>query len=340
MQNRPTELLQTKIKKLLFTLLGFCISGVALYVVFRGNFNVEDIITHFERIQLLPLVLSVVFYWGGVAVIRSYLIRHLLKSVGTVRPPVAFRYICIGFLVNNILPLRMGEGARVGGIAKRSNISIASTAGGLVVERLMDLTMAALIGFIAIQIAPIPANIRFAILGSGAVLLIVLAVLGLVARRGFKETKSKKYGRLIRFVWNIIARFSAGFGGLKSTRDVVITFVLAALVWSVAVGTVVLRLMAFDMEPDLATALVLMAAISLGISVPSAPSGIGVIHWLTAQALIIMGVDEALALSFAFFNHFADYATQSALGAVCMVIEGYSFSDLKMATANTAKSST
>ena len=336
MENRPTYPSRTKIKKLLFTLLGFCISGVALYVVFRGKYNVEELLTHFERIRVLPLILSIVFYWGGVQVIRSYLVRHLLKSVGKVRPPVAFRYICIGFLVNNILPLRMGEGARIGGIAKRSNISIASTAGGLVVERLMDLTMAALIGFIAIQIAPIPDKVRFVILSAGGALLTVLAALGLVARRGLKETRSKKYGRLIRFAWNIIARFSAGFGGLKSTRDVAVTFVLAAMVWSVAVGTIVLRLVAFDMEPDLATALVLMAGISLGISVPSAPSGIGVIHWLSAQALVIMGVDESLALSFAFFNHFFDYTSSSALGAICMAIEGYRFSDLKMATADTA----
>jgi glycosyltransferase 2 family protein len=333
MQKPSPETSQLNTKKLLFTLLGFALSGIALYVVFRGSFNIDAILEHFTRIRMVPLILSVVFYWGGVAVIRAYLIRHLLRSVGEVRPPVAFRYICIGFLVNNVLPLRMGEGARIGGIAKRSNISVASTAGGLVVERLMDLTMAALIGFIAIQIAPIPDNVRFVILGAGGVLLGILAVLGTVARKGLKETNSQRYGKFLRFIWNIIARFSAGFGGLKSPKDVIITFVLAALLWSVAVGTVLLRLAAFDMEPDLATALVLMAGISLGISVPSAPSGVGVIHWLSAQALIIMGVNEPLALSFAFFNHFVDFVSSSGLGAACMIIEGYKFSDLKLATA-------
>ena len=329
MQNRPSQLSKITSKKLFFTLFGFCLSGAALYVVFRGNFNLEDVLANFKRIRILPLILSVAIYWGGVAVIRTFLIRHLLRSVGTVRLPVAYRYICIGFMVSNLLPLRMGEAARTGGIAKRSNISFASTAGSLLVERLMDLIMAAFIGVIAIQVAPIPDELRFGILAAGAVLLSVLAVLGLVARRGLKETTSKKYGRFWSFIWNIIARFSAGFGSLRSPKDVVVTFVLAALVWSVAMGSLVLRLMAFDMEPNLAMALILMAGISLGISIPSAPSGVGVIHWIAAQALIVAGVDEPLALSFAFFNHFVDFTSQCAIGAVCMTIEGYKFSDLK-----------
>jgi uncharacterized protein (TIRG00374 family) len=329
MQNPTPSPQNSKIKKGALTLLGFALSGIALYFVFRGKFDIDVLWKNIERIRAVPLVLSIVFYWGGVAVIRSFLVRHLLKSVGKVRPQIAYRYICIGFLANNILPLRMGEAVRIGGIAKRSHISVASAAGGLVVERLMDLTMAALIGFIAIQLSPIPENIRLGIMVAGGGLLVVLTVLGFVFRSGVKETQSKRYGRVIRFIWNIFARFSAGFGGLGSPQNIIVTFCLAALVWSVAVGTVVLRLMAFDLEPSLPTALVLMAAISLGISVPSAPSGVGVFHWLAAQALIIMGLDEPLALSFAFFTHFFDYVSSSALGAVCMVLEGLRISDLR-----------
>jgi glycosyltransferase 2 family protein len=311
------------------TFLGFALSGVALYFLLQGNFDFDAFLKHMGRIKMVPLILSVVFYWGGVGIIRAFLIRHLLRSVGEVRLQVAYRYIWIGFLANNILPLRMGEGARIAGIAKRSHISVASTAGGLVVERLMDLTMAAIIGVIAIQLAPIPSELRWGIMTAGGVLLAILVVLGLVSRRGLKETRSKRYGRLIRFVWNIIARFTAGFGGLGNTKNVVITFALAAGIWSVAVGTIVLRLIAFDLEPDLATALVLMAGISLGISVPSAPSGVGVYHWLAAQALMIMGLQESVALSFAFFTHFVDFFSFSLLGVICMIIEGIGLSDLK-----------
>lgn len=317
------------LKRILFTLLGFAVSGAALYFVFSGNFDFRKILAGVNRIRVIPLILSVVFYWWGVIIIRAYLVRHLMRSVGNVTVSTAYRYICIGFLVNNVLPLRMGEGARIAGIAKRSNISIAASAGGLVLERLLDLTMAAFIGIMAVQLAPIPAGVRMGIFGSAAGLMVLLVVLGLMAKRGIQETDSLRYGRLTRFIWNIIVRFTAGFGGIGSMQSLLLTIVMAVLIWAMAVGTLVLRLMAFDLQPSLPTALVLMASISLGISVPSAPSGVGVYHWLAAHSLILMGLSDELAFSFAFFCHFVDFASSSIWGAVCAVLEGVGLSDLK-----------
>ncbi len=308
--------------------LGFFISGVALYFVFRGEVELENLTSTVSRIHVGYLVLSVVLYWGGVGIIRSFLIRHLLSSVGEVRKAVAFRYFCIGFLANNILPLKMGEAVRTGGIAKRSNISFASAAGSLLLERLMDLTMAAVIGVIAIQVAPIPNDLRIAILTAGGVLVGVLLLLALIARRGLKETTSLRYGRLVRFAWNLIARFTTGFGGLQSSRKVILTVILSALLWGVATGTLVLRLMAFGFPPSVPMALVLMASISLSIAIPAMPSAVGVYHAFAVGALMIMGVDKELAIAFAVFSHLSDVIPSSTLGAVCMAIEGMGWSEL------------
>ncbi len=317
------------LKKVLITLLGFAISGVSLYFVFRGEFDHKKILSALTRVRIIPLVLSVVFYWWGVIFIRAFLVQHLMKSVGHVSFKIAYRYICIGFLTNNILPLRMGEAARIGGIAKRSNISIAASAGGLVLERLLDLTMAAFIGITAVYLAPIPSEIRFGVFTSAGILMVSLVILGLLAKRGLKETASLRYGRLTKFVWNIIARFTKGFGGIGSMQSLAVTVLLSMLIWIAAVGTLVLRLMAFDLPPSPEMALVLMAGISIGISVPSAPSGIGVYHWLAAQSLILMGMDSDTAFAFAFFCHAVDFASSSVWGAVCAVLEGVSFADLK-----------
>ena len=321
-------------RRIIFSLVGFAISGVALYFVFRGSFDLEKLVTYVERIRPVHLFLSLALYWGGVAVIRSFLIRHLLRSVGEVRRSTAYRYICIGFLVNNILPFRMGEGARIAGIAKRSKISVASTAGGLVVERLLDLTMAAVIGVIAIQLAPLPYELRMGILTTGGMLVTILIILGLVARRGLKETDSTKHGRLTRFVWNHIARFSFGFNALGNTKSAVFTVALSSSIWGVALCVYVLRLMAFDLPFSLPMSLVLIASISLGISIPSAPSAVGVYHGLAAGALVLMGVEKDLALGFAFFCLLADFLGSSAVGAVCMVLEGVGLSDLRASAAS------
>ena len=97
--------------------------------------------------------------------------------------------------------------------------------------------------------------------------------------------------------------------------------------------TIVLRIMAFDLPFNLPMSLVLMASVSLSISIPSAPSAVGVYHGLAAGALMLMGVEKDLALGFAFFCHLTDFLGSSACGAVCMVLEGLGWSDLK-ASAN------
>ncbi len=316
-------------RRLLYTLIGFVISAVALYFVFQGNFNLQKLLSGMNRIRTIPLILSVVLYWFGVIVIRAFLVRHLMKSLGDVRLGVAYKYICIGFLVNNILPLRMGEGVRIAGIAKRSGISVAASAGGLVLERLLDLTMAAFIGVMAVNLAPLPSEIRTGIFTSAIVLTATLLVLGIVAKFGLRETESLRYGRFTKIIWNILARFSSGFGGIGSIKSLMFTIAMSILIWAAAVGTLILRLMSFDLEPSLPMALVLMAGISIAISVPSAPSGIGVYHWFTIQALIIMGLDQDTAFSFAFFCHFVDFASSSVWGAVCAILEGLGWSDLK-----------
>lgn len=326
-ENRPS-IVNSSTRKLTFTLLGFALSGIALYIVFR-DFEAEKLLTYVGRIRVIPLILSIVLFWGGIGAFRAFLIPHLLRSVGQVRPGIAYRYIWIGFLANNTLPLRMGEGARIVGIAKRSHISVAATAGSLLVERLLDLFMAAVVGIIAISLVPLPSGYRIGILVSGGALFLLLLVLGLVARRGLKQTDSSRYGRLIRWVWNVIARFSTGLTALGNTKSVVKAMVLMGAIWGVALAAQLLRLMAFDLPPSLATSLVLLASIGLAVAIPSAPSGLGVYHGLAAAALMLMGVEKDLALGFAFFNHFFDFASSSALGAVYMVMEGVGWSDLR-----------
>ncbi len=326
-ENRPAKR-NSSFRKLVFTVFGFALSGIALYLVFR-DFEAEKLLTYTGRIKILPLVASIILFWGGIGGIRAFLIPHLLRSVGEVRPGIAYRYIWIGFLANNILPLRMGEGARIVGIAKRSNISVVATAGSLLVERLLDLFMAAVVGIIAILLVPLPSGYRIGILVSGGVLMAVLVILGLVARRGLKQTSSSRYGRLIGWVWNQIARFSTGMNALGSTRSAIKAMVLMGAIWAVALLALLLRLVAFDLPPSLSTTMVLLASIGLAVAIPSAPSGLGVYHGLAAAALVLMGTEKDLALGFAFFNHFFDFASSSALGAVYMVMEGVGWSDLR-----------
>ncbi len=316
-------------RKIVVTIIGFALSGLGLWYVFHG-IDPAELLDSAERIHAIPVVGAVALYWGGLICVRAFLIRFLLRSVGAVPFGKAYRYICVGFLVNNILPLRMGEVARIGGIARASNIGVASVAGGVAIERLLDLTMAALVGVAAVQVAPMPKSARLAVLIVGCAMAVFLIVFTFLARHGFQETSSeKKGGKLKVLLWNLAVRFTAGLGALRTARGILGAIVLALLMWGMVIGVMLLRLVAFELPATLPVVLVLLTSISLGVALPSAPAYVGVYHAVTVGALTLFGIDEEVAVGFAIFSHLVDIVPSSLLGAVSMFLEGLSFADIK-----------
>jgi hypothetical protein len=268
-------------------------------------------------------------YWVGVVGFRSYLVCHLLDSVGSVKLGKAYRYLCIGFLANNLLPLRMGEVIRIGGIARVSDIKFASVAGSLAVERLLDLIMAALVGIAAIQVAPLPEDVRIGILSVGGVLMVALLVLIYMARRGLTEIPIGDGHTAKRAIWNLVVRFSAGFGALGSGKGLSRAFAFSVLIWLAVIGTMLLRLYSFDLPATIPMVFVILTGISLGVSLPSAPGYVGVYHAFLARALMLMGVEEEIAVGFAIYSHLVDVTMGTLLGLISMALEGIGWGDLK-----------
>jgi glycosyltransferase 2 family protein len=314
------------LKKIAILLIGFGLSGIGLWYVFR-DIEFDALITSADRIQPVFVVLSMISYWAGAMVLRALLIRHLLAPIGVVKVQAAYRYICIGFLANNVLPLRMGEVARIGGIARVSGIGFATVTGGLTIERMLDLSMAVLIGVAAVQVAPLPTGVQIAVLVTGCALVVGFIGAALIARRVSRESSSS--GKLWQYLKKLFNRFSAGFGVLQSFRGIFIAALLAATIWGLVVVAMMLRLSAFDLEPSLPVVLVLLTSISLGVTLPSAPAYVGVYHFAAAGALMLFGIDETLAVSFAVFCHLTDVLPGTIFGFVCMILEGLGFADLR-----------
>lgn len=315
-------------RKTLIAFLGFGISGAALWYVFRGV-KVDELLATAHRIRILPLVGSIVAYWAVLTVLRAHLIRHLLRTIGPISLTKTYRYICIGFLVNNILPLRMGEIARIAGISRSSGIPFTSVAGGIAIERLLDLAMAALVGLVAIQLAPLQENIQRAVLVTGGAIFLALAVLTFLARRGIREKTDSKKGSIPALFHRLLARFTAGLGSLNSTRDIAIAMALSAMMWLTILGLMLLRLLAFDLPATLPVVFVLLTSLSLGVSLPSAPAYVGVYHAFAAGALMLFGIDEEVALGYAIFSHLTDIVPSYFLGGASMILEGLRPSDLR-----------
>ncbi len=320
-------------------LLGFVLSGIGLYWVL-SDIDFDKLLASFGRIQMLPLVGSLIVYWCGAGVIRALLVRRLLQPMGHVSAGKAYRYICIGLMANNILPLRMGELVRVGGIANVSKMNIASVTGGLAVERVLDLLMASMVGIAAVQLAPVlPEYVRIVVLVAGCGLGAAFLVLAYIARHKLNEIEYGQKREVKKVIWNLFVRFASGFNTLGSLKGILTVVAFSALIWSLIVVALMLRLATFDLEPSLSVALVLLTFLSLGISLPSAPGYVGVYHAFVVNALILFGIEVEVAVGFAFVCHIIDVIPATLIGMVCMILEGMGLADLRRNSSTINKNS-
>ena len=87
----------------------------------------------------------------------------------------------IGYMVNNILPLRAGEIVRVYVVARRWGRGFWTALATLVVERVLDSLVLILVLGVLILLIPVPATLRWAATILLAVDVIAVTVLGLLA---------------------------------------------------------------------------------------------------------------------------------------------------------------
>ncbi len=131
----------------------FVISGVLLLLLANSIRGEAD--------QLSSALGSADWRWIVPAIVL-YFIGTLLRSVrwGQLLPgqqvttPILFKTLVVGFTVNNLLPLRMGEVARAYLLARWARVPYATTVASLVVERILDGFSLAVLLLVALWLLP------------------------------------------------------------------------------------------------------------------------------------------------------------------------------------------
>jgi uncharacterized protein (TIRG00374 family) len=143
-------------KKLTLSLIaGIVISAVAMYLAFR-NVQFTELLQYFSTltyIWVLPSIVIVVLCFF-VRAIRWWII---LESSGKISLMRAYHPMMIGFMMNCILPGRVGELARPALIKKNENIPFATGLATVAAERVFDICLLVLflvMTFSAVTINP------------------------------------------------------------------------------------------------------------------------------------------------------------------------------------------
>ncbi|MFO7868095.1 MAG: lysylphosphatidylglycerol synthase transmembrane domain-containing protein [Bacteroidales bacterium] len=281
------------LKYVLFAALGVGI----VYIVFK-DVDLHMLWTHILSVNFWWIILSLFFALLGY-ISRAIRWNILIKSLGY-SPQLhnTFFAMMFGYFANLALP-RVGEFARCVALHKREQVSVDKLFGTVIIERVSDMCMLLMLavavvfmkydlfgnfihtyvisGFAdKVTAIPILYIIGICIVGVGAVVLV------LVSRNTFKVSR-----KIVNFARGIIDGVLSIYKMKNRTAFILHTFFIWLMYWSMTY--VVFFAIDATSHLDMVDGLFILIIGGLGMSAP-VQSGLGVYHYIVAQALVLYGL--------------------------------------------------
>jgi hypothetical protein len=234
--------------------------------------------------------------------------------------------IAMGFMANNVLPLRIGEVVRTFAGSRLTGTRFTATFASIAVERLFDaLTVVLLLG-IGLLLAGIPtgstiggASIPRLVSLVGAVTFAALVGAGLVV--AFPRPAERMVRRLVPMsavadkIVAIIEGITHGLSAMRSPARITGVIFWSLAIWLLSAFSFWVMFKAFNIPVNFAGALLMQGLIMFGIAVPSTPGYLGVFEAPIIAVLGLYGVDPSLAATYAFTYHATTFLPITLLGA-------------------------
>lgn len=263
--------------------------------------------------------------------VRAKFWRTLLQERASFRK--VFFTITEGYLLNNILPFRLGEVARAFLLSGKTELTFWEVFSTILIERALDMTMAA--GLLLITL-PFVIGARWAhqaAIAVGTVVPLGLIFLYLIAR--YREWAVNLFARMV-VRWPIlekigverVANFLAGLAVLTDLSLFLRAVGWALLDWLIAVAQYYVLLLAFFPNARLLWGAFTLGVAALGIAAPSSPGAVGVLELSIVGALAVFGLNSSTALAYALTGHLFNYLTNGVLGAYGLAKDGETLTGL------------
>lgn len=247
-------------------------------------------------------------------------------------PPGLVPATMIGYMVNNVLPLRAGEFVRVYVVARRWGHGFWTALATLIVERVLDSLVIVLIMAVLILRVAVPRTLE---IGAAVLLtidLIAVAVLCFLAvaparARRLVERLTRRWPPLQRRVVAILETFVRGLEGVRTRAHVLPLVLWTVIIWVLPAFITWTMFRALHLELPWIAAWVVLAFVGLGVAIPSAPGYIGVFHAAATIALTIFGVPATAAFGYALLFHASQIIPVTLVGWIYLLREHLTLSD-------------
>jgi uncharacterized protein (TIRG00374 family) len=341
-----------KTKSIISIVLGVIISALTLYLAFR-NVPFTDLVKYLTSINYFWIIPSSLVIFLSFA-LRAFRWQVILESSHKVGFWQAFHPLMIGFMINCILPLRVGEIARPAVLQKKENIPFSTGLATVAAERVFDVIILIIVFAVLIANIQIDPNLDISFgkyqlnretlmaVRGGMFKLLLLLIVGIImvgfsatrkainrlimripslfffAGSDFKEKIQKKACTpLVSFVEN----FASGFALIKYPRKIFFCLALSVIIWVLAAYSYYLMAQGCPgIELSFTELSTVMIIICFFIALPSVPGYWGLWEASGVFALIIFDVSSKDALGFTLVNHVIQIFTVIIVGFISATI--------------------
>jgi glycosyltransferase 2 family protein len=341
-----------KLRSVIQWLAGLVLAGAGLWIFFRNidTHRLAGLLLHSSPWLIISCaVLAVLAIW-----FRSLRSALLLPVCTKAQKKNLFPILMISFMINNILPARMGEAARAMLLWKRNGYSGAVSVGSIILERILDTIVYLSSFFIPVFLV---SDLAGSNVGGARALTMHSLALAFLAGFSFFVALFIAYSRFPQKVRLVAGRIAA-------TRFVPVRFrprlsrigieLISNLEWTFSAkrvaGIIVLSYAIMSCYAVMAVLLIdektfgylhglfAQAFAAMGAAVPLAPGYVGTLHAVFLQGLVLCGVEREKAVAATIFFHAVAYIAVTGLGLYYYFKFGVSFKDISNASKDLDKS--
>ncbi|MDA1329734.1 MAG: UPF0104 family protein [Chloroflexi bacterium] len=304
---------------------GILISALALVILFFF-IDINQVAAAFSQANFSWVPVAALLFLGAVA-IRAKAWRTLLEEQVSFKD--SFLALNQGYLLNNVLPFRLGELGRALLLGQRSGLGFWRVFSTIVVERIFDVGFAAGLLLVSLPLFVDLSWIRSAAFFAGALVVMGFGLLFALAANPVAFLRlisalTRPWPRLQSWVGKKLAAFTEGLAALKSgLRFLTVSFWMA-LAWAFNLAWYFALMFAFFPEPQFIWTVVAVALGSLGVALPSSPGYIGVLEGAVVAGLSLFGIEPSLALAYAIAAHALYFVMTGVGGAIGFAGQGES----------------
>jgi uncharacterized protein (TIRG00374 family) len=309
---------------------GVVLAGAGLYIFFR-DVNIPQLWNYLRSTPVWAVA-------GGIALtfltlwLRSIRWNLILPKSPTSSRQGLFGLVMIGFMVNNILPARIGEAARMLLLWKRNRFTVAESVGSVLLERILDSLVFLSFFFIpALFLAQLRQVIPYAIpiaCGSFAVLCALLfyalfpAPSRAISKALLKFVPPALRQKALRIGKELASNLNWIFSPGKCLAMIFLSFSM------IACHPAILILLVRDHLFGFLSGMFAAACAAMGAAIPLSPGYVGTLHAVLKQGLVLCGIETNKAIAVATLYHAIGYLTVTAAGLYYYLRMGISFKEI------------